>query len=110
MGLYFTVASSSMHPALSIGDKITVEPIDSDFISVGQVVVFKSEYGKMIVHRVVNKSGYVLVTAGDSLRKFDKPIHVYDVVGVVTSLETRAPLSNWRRIIRAVKRRVCNCL
>ncbi|OQA11952.1 MAG: Peptidase S24-like protein [Bacteroidetes bacterium ADurb.Bin397] len=100
------VASSSMHPTLKTGDKITVEPVEPDKIQVGQVVVFKSESGKLIVHRVVKKEGFVLVTAGDSLRRFDSPVHVYDVIGAVKDLEIARPLSKCFRIIRAIKRRI----
>lgn len=95
-----------MHPTLKTGDKITVESVDPDRIQVGQVIVFKSEYGKLIVHRVVKKKGFVLVTAGDSLRRFDSPVHVYDVIGVVKDLEIRKPLSKCSRFFRAVKRRI----
>jgi signal peptidase I len=105
MDSFFTVASSSMYPALKIGDKITVEPVEHNKIQVGQVVVFKSESGKMIVHRVVKKNGYVLVTAGDSLRRFDSPIHVHDVIGAVKDIEIKPPLSKWLRNLRAIKRR-----
>lgn len=100
------VASSSMHPTLRIGDKITVEPIDHNKIQVGQVIVFKTESGKLIVHRVVKKKGFILVTAGDSLRRFDSPVHVYDVIGSVKDLDMKKPLSKCLRIIRAVKRRI----
>jgi signal peptidase I len=83
------VASSSMSPTLKTGEKITVEPVEPVIIQVGQVVVFKSESGKLIVHRVVKKKGFVLVTAGDSLRRYDVPVHVYDVIGVVKNLEIK---------------------
>ncbi len=100
------VASSSMHPTLKTGDKITVEPVEPDKIQVGQVVVFKSVSGRLIVHRVVKKKGFVLVTAGDSLRRYDVPVHVYDVIGVVKDLEIKTPLSKCSRLFRAVKRRI----
>jgi len=106
MDSYFTVASSSMHPTLKIGDKITVEPVDAEKIQVGQIVVFKSESGKMIVHRVIKKNGFVLVTAGDSLRKFDHPVHIYDVAGTVKGSGIIKPFSKCFRTIRAVKRRI----
>lgn len=106
MDSYFTVASSSMHPTLKTGDKITVEPVDLDLIQIGQVVVFKNESGKMIVHRVVKKNGFVLVTAGDSLRRFDSPVHISDVIGIVKDIEIKTPLSKCLRTLRAVKRRI----
>jgi len=106
MNNYFTVASSSMYPTLKTGDKITVEPIDPDLIQMGQVVVFKAESGKMIVHRVVKREGFVLFTAGDSLRRFDSPVHIFDVIGTVAGLEVIQPLSKCLRSVRAVKRRI----
>lgn len=105
---YFTVASSSMSPVLNPGDKITLEPVESSEIIPGLVVVFRSAAGKMIVHRIVKRSGFVIQTAGDSLRKFDKPVHVYDVLGKVKEIPVKKPLSKWGRIIRAVKRRISN--
>jgi signal peptidase I len=102
---YFTVASNSMQPTLSPGDKITIEPIDPEDIVPGMVVVYRSGDRK-IVHRVVRKKGFILVTAGDSLRKYDNPIHVYDVIGKVKGLKTKKALSKCSRLLRAVKRRV----
>lgn len=108
MDLYFTVASSSMFPVLNPGDKITIEQIGHDEIVVGQVVVFKSISGKMVVHRVIEKNGFVIVTAGDSNWKFDAPSHVYDIAGVVNDLVIKKPMSKWLRTVRAIKRRICN--
>jgi signal peptidase I len=95
-----------MYPTLKTGDKITVEPVDAEKIQVGQIVVFKSESGEMIVHRVVKRNGFVLVTAGDSLRRFDSPVHIFDVIGTVAGLEVIQPLSKCLRSVRAVKRRI----
>lgn len=106
----FVVASSSMDPVLKPGDKITVEHIDQKNIAVGQVVVFKSTKERLIVHRVVKRSGFIVITAGDSLRKFDHPIHVYDIVGTVKDLEVKKPVSKWSRTVRATKRRIRNML
>lgn len=106
MDSYFTVASSSMYPVLKPGDKITVESVDHNDIRVGQVIVFKAESDKMIVHRVVKKKGFIFITAGDSLRKFDNPIHIYDVLGVVKDLDVKTPLSKCFRFFRAVRRRI----
>ncbi len=100
------VASSSMEPVLKPGDKIKVDSIDPDKISTGQVIVFKDKSGKLIVHRVIKRSNFVLTTAGDNIRKFDDPVHIHDVVGVVKDLERKISLSKYSRILRAVKRRL----
>jgi len=101
---YFTVASNSMQPTLNSGDKITIEPVDPGDIVPGMVIVFKADDRK-IVHRVVKKEGFILITAGDSLRRYDNPIHIYDVIGKVKGLKTKKPLSKYSRFIRALKRR-----
>ncbi|MGI6395444.1 MAG: S26 family signal peptidase [bacterium] len=106
MDQYFTVASNSMQPVLKAGDKITAQPVDSSSLEIGQVIVFKDEFGKFIVHRIVRKNGFLLVTAGDSLRKFDAPIHIYDVVGTVKELEIKKPASKLFRLFRALMRKV----
>jgi signal peptidase I len=110
MNFYFTVASSSMFPVLKTGDKITVETVEADDINVGQVIVFKSISGKMIVHRIVKKNGFVIVTAGDSNRKYDEPVHIFDVIGKVKEAAKEKPHSTLFRICRAVKRKTCNIL
>lgn len=106
---YFTVASGSMQPILNSGDKITVEPVEPEDIIPGMVVVFRSDK-KKIVHRVVKKKGFILVTAGDSLRRYDNPIHIYDVIGKVRDLKTEKVLSKCSRFFRAAKRRVSQYL
>ena len=102
---YFTVASNSMQPTLNSGDKITVDPVDIGDIVSGMGVVYKVD-DRMIVHRVVKKEGFILITAGDSLRKYDNPIHVYDVIGKVKGLKTKKVLSKSLRFFRAVKRKL----
>ena len=106
----YIVASSSMSPVLKPGDKVEIAPVEFDEIKVGQVIVFKNENEKLIVHRVVRKKGSQIITAGDSLRKYDHPIGSEDVVGAVKGLEIVKPLSMFRRIVRAFKRRILNIL
>lgn len=103
--LYFTVVSSSMYPVLKVGDKITAVKKDISELKVGDVVVY-CRASKHIVHRIVRINGYVLVTAGDNLRKYDLPISVFDVVGVVENIPSEKPKSRLWRFVRAVKRRI----
>lgn len=110
MNFYFTVASSSMSPALKIGSKITVETVKSENIRTGQVIVFKSISERLIVHRVIKKNGFIVVTAGDSNRKFDGPVHIFDVVGTVQGIVEKKPQSAFLRTLRAIKRKMCNIL
>ncbi len=102
---YLVVASSSMEPVLKPGDKITIEPVKSEEIVPGLVVVYNHN-DKKIVHRVVSRKGDFLITAGDNLRKFDKPVHISQVLGKVKGLEVTRPLNKFERFFRAVKRRL----
>ena len=101
----YVVASSSMEPVLNPGDKIEIEPVDPKEIKIGQIIVFRNEFDKLIVHRVIEKKGYMLITAGDNLRKYDDPVHVNDVAGKVKNSKLEKPLSKFLRFLRAVKRR-----
>ena len=107
---FFIVASSSMMPFLKPGDRIVTEPVRNIEIKPGVVIVFKSTDGKKIVHRVVKKSGYLVQTAGDSNRRLDKPIHIYDILGKVKGLDVIEPLSKLERKLRAVRRLISKWL
>jgi len=107
----YVVASSSMVPALNPGDRVEVEPVSIEEIKVGMVIVFRNEFDKLIVHRVVKKSGDTVITAGDSVRRYDSPVNIGDIIGKVKGLEIADPLSMFKRLLRAAKRRLarlCN--
>ena len=89
---YFTVVSSSMEPVLKIGDKVTATPVNIEELRAGQVVVYLRNT-KYIVHRIVKIEGFVAVTAGDNVRKYDAPISVFDIVGVVKNIPVEAAKS-----------------
>lgn len=106
---YFTVVSSSMEPVLKIGDKVTATPVNIEELRAGQVVVYLRNT-KYIVHRIVKIEGFVAVTAGDNVRKYDAPISVFDIVGVVKNIPVEAAKSRIYRFFRAVKRKICRFL
>ena len=103
---YFTVVSSSMEPLLKIGNKVTATPVEIDELRAGQVVVYRRN-SKYIVHRIVTLNGFVAVTAGDNVRKFDsEPVSVFEIVGVVKNIPAEAAKSRIYRFFRAVKRKI----
>ena len=103
---YFTVVSSSMEPLLKIGDKVTATPVEIDELRAGQVVVYRKN-SKYIVHRIVSLNGFVVVTAGDNVRKFDsEPVSVFEIVGVVKNIPVQKAKSRVYRFFRAVKRTI----
>lgn len=106
---YFTVVSSSMEPVLKIGDKVTATPCETGELTAGQVVVYRRD-SRYIVHRIVKIEGFVAVTAGDNSRRFDPPISVFDIVGIVKNIPVKAAKSKAFRFFRAVKRKILRFL
>jgi signal peptidase len=65
------VSGSSMEPILSTGDVVFIQPVKSPSeIRVGDVIVYRSQAGRYIIHRVINMinvGGKVyLITKGDN--------------------------------------------
>lgn len=105
MPLYFEIASDSMNPVLRKGDKVTAVKKDVSDLKVGEVVVFRQN-SKYILHRIVKIDNFVVVTAGDNLRKYDPPISLFDIVGVVENIPVEKPKSEVRRFFRSLKRKL----
>jgi len=64
------VASGSMLPTLERGDLVIVRGVAPDDVSVGDIIVYKSCQGPLIIHRVIKVvkvgSQYYYVTKGDN--------------------------------------------
>lgn len=83
---FMAVASSSMRPALEVGDLIAVKYCSITDVSVGDIIVYRAPDGEMIVHRVVEvyrEEGFVR-TKGDANLVAD-PWKIYEknIVGKV---------------------------
>ncbi|HXM42933.1 MAG TPA: S24/S26 family peptidase [Bryobacteraceae bacterium] len=101
------VTGSSMFPCMQPGDLLEIRR-PSALIQTGEVVVF-DRHSRLVVHRVVGRTGDLLITRGDRLRYPDAPVPAAAVLGCVTAIERRgrriAPrLTLWRRIVSAVLR------
>jgi hypothetical protein len=77
-------------------------------IQIGDVVVF-DRHGRLVVHRVVGRTGDLLITRGDRLRYPDAPVPAAAILGCVAAIERRgrriAPrLTLWCRIASTVLR------
>jgi signal peptidase I len=85
--LQITVGGYSMFPYLQNGDEVLIkkEPINN--LKVGDIIVFRSAK-KLIAHRIITfrktNSHTNIITKGDSLIFFDKPINEELYIGKIT--------------------------
>jgi len=79
-----------MTPAVQPGDLLSIQRVDFQEISVGQIVLFVRD-GRLITHRVVEKSSVpglpCLVTRGDRVVQNDLPVSPGELLGRVTFIE-----------------------
>ena len=84
-GLTFTrVWGWSMYPNIIDGDYVILK---KKRLRIGDIVCFKGESGKNIIHRVIKLNKHRLVTKGDNSSKPDKPIENKKVIGTVMGLK-----------------------
>jgi signal peptidase I len=95
--LRFRASGSSMSPFIRNGDVLVIQPIASQAVRRGDVVLCRAGDGRMLAHRVTRlfqqAGGTVLVTQGDALFYPDGSIPYDEVLGRVTTVER-----NGRRI------------
>ncbi len=88
-----------MFPFLRKGDIVTIQPIEIDKISPGDVVVFQTPQ-KLIAHRLLKKKIHnaqtVLKTKGDYMPKCDLPVYNKDYIGIVIQRKRKNRIKNLR--------------
>ncbi|GEM_PF-1204713 len=105
--LRFRVRGESMSPLLKDGDVIDVERVPPGQLYVGDIVLFRSREGVLLVHRCVKRraaSGQIWVTTkGDAGRGLDRPITVDQILGRVIRIHRggriRVEVGIWSRLI-----------
>ncbi len=113
--LRLPAVGTSMVPAIQPGDVLTIQPVNSNEIALGDLVVYAREHA-LVVHRVVRMasgSGETrLVTRGDRLLRDDAPIFPADLLGRVAGIERKnrrvsmRAFSNWaERALSLILRR-----
>jgi signal peptidase I len=84
------VRGTSMTPAVQPGDVLTIQHTNFQEISIGQIVLFSRD-GRLITHRVVEKSANphspYLVTRGDRVVPNDSPVSPDELLGRVKFIE-----------------------
>ena len=102
----FSAKGASMSPFIKDGDVLTVIPVEKGNITIGNVIACLIPHSKkLIVHRIVAKSGKNFLVKGDnSLTNVDGLISKEQILGVVARVEREnrqamAGLGIERRII-----------
>jgi signal peptidase I len=103
------VTGASMVPALWPGDFITVRSFEPSQLRPDSIIVFRQKE-RLIVHRLMHRSGVNLITRGDARPLLDAPVSVDEVIGQVESISRNGrpvgfyrPL--WHRVIAWLMRR-----
>jgi len=111
--LRLPATGTSMVPAIHPRDVITVQPIESNEVTIGDVVVYSRDHA-LVVHRVVgmfvDKDERRLVTRGDRLLKDDEPIDLSDVLGKVVRVQRRNRRLSLRPVKSAAHQTLCQVL
>jgi signal peptidase I len=107
--VHLKVTGASMVPALWPGDLLTVRTCDLSELSPDAIIVFRQKQ-RLIVHRLMHRTGDQIVTRGDARPCLDDPIAAGEIVGCVESvLRNGRPvnprISLWQRSVAAALRR-----
>ena len=78
----------SMQPVINEGDKLYVEQVKLNKIRVGDIVVFYN-LRNLIGHRVIKIIGNQIITKGDNIPYFDKPLKPREILGKIVHIEGR---------------------
>jgi signal peptidase I len=86
-------AGYSMFPAIRPGDVVIIAPVKNrSNLTPGDIVVFKRD-SDFVLHRLTDirnhEENILCVTRGDSSTNEDKPITADEIIGVVTTIETK---------------------
>jgi signal peptidase I len=92
------VAGTSMVPTIWPGDLVMVGRCEVAELKPGSIVMFRRNRG-LVVHRVLSRTGKLIVTRGDAKRCVDEPVNVSDIVGEVESIVRNGRLLNPRGTI-----------
>lgn len=82
-----------MHPTIRDGERVTVEPIASQMVRRGDILLYR-RHERVIAHRVVgvrkaSGASVVFTLRGDSLSACDAPVRAEQVLGRVVTVERK---------------------
>lgn len=92
--LRFAAHGVSMEPFILDGDILTIEPIKTNVLRVGDIVFYRAEGDSLVAHRIVGKLGSSLKVRGDSSPGSEGIITLDKVLGVIASVEREGYQTN----------------
>lgn len=87
--VHLELTGHSMTPLIRSGDVATIVPCPPGRPRLGDVVAYAAGADRLVVHRIVRRSGDRLLPRGDVSPAADRPIGRDDVLGLVTRVERR---------------------
>jgi len=85
-----SISGDSMSPILRDGDVVEVQPATPDQLRKGDLILFKTEEGFLILHRYIRSQAWFsqvwLLTKGDASLGFDRPVSPQQVLGRVVQI------------------------
>jgi signal peptidase I len=86
----FSVKGFSMSPFIRDGDVVTVSPLGSSALGLGDVVVFLSvRGGGPVIHRIVGKCDGSYLLKGDNLPELDGMVTPANILGYIKAVERK---------------------
>jgi signal peptidase I len=77
-----------MLPFVRNGDCLVIKPEKAGGVKIGDIILYRYPWGNYVVHRLIKKNGQAtLLTRGDNLFYFDRPVPNECVLGKVTRIE-----------------------
>ena len=74
------VVSGSMEPSIHIGDMIIIDTKDKIY-NANDIVTFYDENGSFVTHRIISRTGDIVITQGDNNESPDPEFHTSKIVG-----------------------------
>jgi hypothetical protein len=99
--LWVRAPGGSMLPTIPRGSLVRIDPVPSEGIEKGDVVLSLTADGEPVIHRVVAISDAALTTRGDAAIHTDPPVPFGRVIGLATAVRDAA---GERRITRRARR------
>ncbi len=88
--VWFTVTGSSMLPWIVGGrDRVEIILAEPEKLKIGDIVLFQVNPGKFVLHRIIRKSKYEILTAGDGNLHLDGWTPNSTVIAKVRSIQRK---------------------